>query len=119
MVCPELACFLVWLALASLSLIWLGLAWFEWFGLDRPPCLAVLLGEEGHLQLEGGGVGQVLGLLLDVLVLHPLHILLLFTPAKLLIVHLVTATKLQSINHISVTSVTESGQQKNSLRIPL
>ena len=28
MVCPELACFLVWLALASSSLIWLSLAWF-------------------------------------------------------------------------------------------
>ena len=73
----------------------------------------MLLGEEGHLQLEGGGVGQVLGLLLDVLVLHPLHILLLFTPAKLLIVHLVTATKLQSINHVSVTNVTDQSQDNS------
>ena len=51
-----------------------------WFGLAMWTCLAVFLGEERHLQLEGGGVGQVLRLLLHVLVLHALHILLLLPP---------------------------------------
>jgi hypothetical protein len=42
--------------------------------------LAVLLCEERHLELECGRIGQILRLLLDVLVLHPLHVLLLFPP---------------------------------------
>ena len=44
--------------------------------------LTVFLGKESHLQLEGGGVGQILGLLLHVLILHPLHIQLLLPPGE-------------------------------------